>query len=77
MRFIKILISFFLFVGFLGVAYFYTQTMPFGSDKKVVHDGNFITSQGPGTAFDFAFYLTSVLCDKKIEEQVKAKLISS
>lgn len=45
-------------------------------DKKVVHDGNFITSQGPGTAFDFAFYLTSVLCDKKIEAQVKADMLA-
>lgn len=30
-------------------------------DRKVVQDGNLITSRGPGTAFDFGLKLAEVL----------------
>ncbi len=39
------------------------------SEERVVIDGNIVTSQGPGTAIEFAFSLVSMLFgEKKVEE---------
>ena len=42
--------------------------------SKVVVDGNFITGQGPGAAFDFALKLVEVLKGQAVMEQVKEEL---
>lgn len=44
-------------------------------DKPVVEDGNIITSQGPGTAMEFALALLKRLTDEKKAGEVKEKLI--
>lgn len=43
-------------------------------DQPVVHDGKVITSQGPGTAMDFALELIELLVDKAKRNQVEAGL---
>ncbi len=45
------------------------------SNKKVVVDGNLITSQGPGTAFDFALTLIDKLRGRSIKEKVRKKTL--
>nr|CRH04841.1 Putative protein DJ-1, belongs to ThiJ/PfpI family [yajL/thiJ ] [Candidatus Magnetococcus massalia] len=42
--------------------------------RGVVHDGNVITSTGPGTAMDFALKLIEVLCGEERLKQVEAGL---
>ena len=45
------------------------------SDERVVQDGNIITSQGPGTAIEFAFKLVEVLLGReKVAEVNKGVL---
>lgn len=44
-------------------------------DEPVVEDGNILTSQGPGTAMEFALVLLQRLTDGKKAEEVKAKLL--
>ena len=44
-------------------------------DEMVVHDGNIITSQGPGTALDFALYLIDVLMGEPKRDEVEAALV--
>uniref|UniRef100_U5EU18 Putative transcriptional regulator dj-1 n=1 Tax=Corethrella appendiculata TaxID=1370023 RepID=U5EU18_9DIPT len=39
-------------------------------DKKVVVDGNIVTSRGPGTAFDFALKLAEILAGQEKSQQV-------
>lgn len=47
-------------------------------DQSVVHDGQLITSRGPGTAFVFALKLVEVLVDKeKAQEVSKAMLLNT
>jgi len=45
------------------------------SDARVVHDGNLVTSQGPGTSFEFALALIAELLDQETANQVAAGLI--
>ncbi|KAJ3119475.1 Protein deglycase DJ-1zDJ-1, partial [Physocladia obscura] len=33
------------------------------SEDRVVVDGNFVTSRGPGTCFEFALTIIAILCD--------------
>ena len=42
--------------------------------SKVVVDGNFITGQGPGAAFDFALKMVEVLKGQAVMEQVKEEI---
>lgn len=42
--------------------------------SKVVVDGDFITGQGPGAAFDFALKLVELLKGKDVMEQVKEEI---
>ncbi len=44
-------------------------------DEPVVDDGNIITSQGPGTAMEFALALLKRLTDEKKAGEVKEKLM--
>jgi protein deglycase len=44
-------------------------------DKPVVEDGNIMTSQGPGTAMEFALALLKRLTDEKKANQIREKLI--
>lgn len=44
------------------------------SDESVVQDGRMITSQGPGTAMDFALALIERLCGKNKRDEVEAAL---
>ncbi|CAF0978738.1 unnamed protein product [Brachionus calyciflorus] len=43
-------------------------------DDRVVVDGNLITSQGPGTAFDFALTIVRELCGQEKSKEVAEKL---
>lgn len=44
-------------------------------DKKVVIDGNIITSKGPGTAFDFALKIVEMLIGESTKEEIKKKTL--
>jgi len=44
-------------------------------DETVVEDGNILTSQGPGTAMEFALVLLRRLTNGKKAEEVKTKLL--
>ncbi len=44
-------------------------------DKPVVEDGNIMTSQGPGTAMEFALALLERLTDEKKAREVREKLL--
>jgi len=48
---------------------------PDRSDEPVVVDRNFVTSQGPGTAFAFALKLIELLENKQAAEKVRSGLI--
>uniref|UniRef100_A0A1B6E1Q3 DJ-1/PfpI domain-containing protein n=1 Tax=Clastoptera arizonana TaxID=38151 RepID=A0A1B6E1Q3_9HEMI len=52
----------------LGSSYKYCK-------EKVVVDGTLVTSQGPGTAYDFALKLVEVLTDKATLDDVKKGLL--
>jgi 4-methyl-5(b-hydroxyethyl)-thiazole monophosphate biosynthesis len=43
--------------------------------ERVVHDGRFITSRGPGTSAYFAFEILSVLKNEEITEKVKTSML--
>jgi len=45
------------------------------SESRVVVDGNCITSQGPGTALDFALELVEQLCGVVKREEVSAPMV--
>jgi 4-methyl-5(b-hydroxyethyl)-thiazole monophosphate biosynthesis len=45
------------------------------SQGRVVKDGNCITSQGPGTALEFALKLVELLYDKQKAEEIAAPMI--
>ena len=45
------------------------------SDKRVVQDGNIITSRGPGTAFEFALTIVGCLTNQQIVEQLKQEML--
>lgn len=45
------------------------------ADEKVVADGNTVTSQGPGTAMDFAFALVEFLKSEEASEEVKEGML--
>ncbi|MFV1982692.1 MAG: DJ-1 family glyoxalase III [Thiohalomonadales bacterium] len=42
--------------------------------QAVIHDGNIITSRGPGTAMDFALELITILCGSAKRSQVESGL---
>lgn len=46
------------------------------SDERVVVDGNIITSQGPGTAMEFAFCLVETLFGKTKAEEVNKGVLA-
>jgi 4-methyl-5(b-hydroxyethyl)-thiazole monophosphate biosynthesis len=43
--------------------------------EPVVTDGPIVTSQGPGTAMDFALHLVQILRGREIRQEVEAKLM--
>jgi len=43
--------------------------------QAVVHDGQVLTSRGPGTAMDFALALIDVLTDRATRDQVESGLV--
>jgi len=45
------------------------------ADKTVVTDGHILTSQGPGTAFEFALYILSICEDATTAEAVRKGLL--
>ncbi|KFD51836.1 DJ-1 family protein [Trichuris suis] len=45
------------------------------SDGRVVHDGLLVTSQGPGTAFEFALKLIEILVSKEKADEVTKPLL--
>jgi len=46
------------------------------SEARVVVDGNFITSRGPGTAIEFGLECVEVLCGKEIRQKVQNPMIT-
>jgi protein deglycase len=55
----------------------FAERMPQPSDRnsRVVVDGNLITSQGPGTAIEFALTLVEALFGKEKREQVAGPMV--
>jgi 4-methyl-5(b-hydroxyethyl)-thiazole monophosphate biosynthesis len=53
------------------------EWLPSGSHstERVVVDGNLVTSQGPGTALEFAVALVSILCGTERRTEVAAQLL--
>lgn len=51
--------------------------LPAGShaDARVVVDGNLVTSQGPGTALEFAVALVGLLCGEAKGDEIAAQLL--
>jgi transcriptional regulator GlxA family with amidase domain len=45
--------------------------------ERVVMDGNIMTSQGPGTALEFAIALAARLVGKEMAETVRGKMLIS
>lgn len=45
------------------------------SDDRVVVDGHFITSRGPGTAFEFALKLVQLLVNTETVETISAPML--
>ena len=45
------------------------------SNERVVEDGNIITSQGPGTALEFALAIAVRLAGKEMAETVRGKML--
>lgn len=55
-----------------------TNDFNYVDDQPVVHDGQFLTSRGPGTAMIFALKLVELLVSKeKAQEASKAMLLNS
>ena len=50
--------------------------LPHQLAERVVIDGNCITSQGPGTALEFALGLVRQLCGKATAENVAAAMVT-
>ena len=46
-------------------------------NDKVLVDGKFITSRGPGTSFDFAFKVVETLKGSKTVDELKVKMLMS
>lgn len=46
------------------------------SDDKVCVDGNIVTSQGVGTAIDFALEIIKILASEEISNQVKESILA-
>lgn len=46
------------------------------SEERVVQDGKFITSRGPGTSIDFALKLVEALKDSKVSDAVRAAMLA-
>lgn len=51
------------------------QAKELNAESRVVVDGNCITSQGPGTALDFALELVEQLCGLVKREEVSAPMV--
>ena len=51
--------------------------LPVGSrnDARVVVDGNLVTSQGPGTALEFAVVLVGILCGAEKRDEIASQLL--
>ena len=47
------------------------------SDMNVVQDGNIITSKGPATAMEFAFYLADVFAGKQKAKEIQNEMLAS
>ncbi|KAI9142108.1 DJ-1-like protein [Paraphysoderma sedebokerense] len=45
------------------------------SDERVVVDGHLVTSQGPGTAFEFALRLVDLLCGSEARRTVEGPML--
>ncbi len=46
------------------------------TDERVVVDGRLVTSQGPGTALEFAFYLVSMLFDDEKVGEINTGILA-
>ena len=51
------------------------RRIPYPRDAKVVVDGNVVTSQGPGTAMEFALKLVEILRGKSVASRVRRELV--
>ena len=51
------------------------KELPNPTDKKVVIDGNVITSQGPGTAMEFTLKLVEILSGEDKAKKIKEQLL--
>ena len=51
------------------------KEIPRPRGEKVVQDGHIITSQGPGTAIDFALKIVEVLAGSGVSDKIKRDLV--
>jgi len=52
------------------------KLLAYPRDKPVVVDGNIITSQGPGTAIEFALKIVELLLDQHTAQNLRRKLVA-
>lgn len=53
----------------------YEKLLAYPRGSRVVEDENIITSQGPGTAIEFALKIVEKLLDKNVSERLKRELV--
>jgi len=52
------------------------KLLAYPRDKPVVVDGNIITSQGPGTAIEFALKIVEILLDQHTAQNLRQRLVA-
>lgn len=53
------------------------ENINYKKDKNVIQSGHIITSKGPATALEFAFYLAEILASKQKAQEIKEGMLAS
>lgn len=52
-----------------------TDELPANTGERLVHDGDFLTSRGAGTAVEFGLELVKILCGDEVAEDVASAVM--